>query len=195
MSDNVLDVFKELNYPSVGILKNVLKTRGIQFTNIDVEELVKREQVRQIQAPKYKFTGKIAASNLNARLFADLIDFTAAPTDGGKKVGLEPTDDNEKYILVVQRVFDRKLWTVALTNKRPETIVEAFKSIFRSIFQTRFKRLRRVGDKVGSITTDLGSEFGESFQRLMREAGIEVHTKQKHDYRYLCKAHVGSQRS
>ena len=105
MSD-IANVYAELNFPSSGILKQALRRRGIPFTNQEVENLVKGDVVRQVQAPPYKFTGKIASQNLNARLFADLIDFTAAP-DGGKKTDIKPTD-NKKYILVVQRVFDRK---------------------------------------------------------------------------------------
>ena len=166
----VQEIFAELNYPSVGVLKQALRSRAIPFDNKDLEALVSGETARQVQAPRYRFTGKIAASDLNARLFADLIDFTAAPSDGGKKVGLKPTDDNERYILVVQRVFDRKLWTKALTNKRPETVAEAFKEILDSI-----------GEKPRSCTTDQGAEFGEPFRRLMDQEGIIVHTKQKHD--------------
>ena len=113
MTDSVREVFEELNFPSEAVLRRALKGRGIPFTNDIIEQVVKGEAVRQVQAPRYKFTGKIAASDLNSKLFADLIDFTAAPSDGGQKVGLGVTGDNEKYILVVQRVFDRKLWTVA----------------------------------------------------------------------------------
>ena len=166
----IASLFAELNYPSAGVLKQALRNRGIPFDNKEVDALVRDEAVRQVQAPKYRFTGKIAAKDLNERLFADLIDFTAAPSDGGKKVGLRPTGNNEKYILVVQRVFDRKLWTKALTNKRPETVAEAFQDI-----------LNRIGDKPKSITTDQGTEFGESFRRLMEREGIQVHTKRKDD--------------
>ena len=167
---DIKEVFEELNYPSAGVLKRVLKSRGIPFNPKDVEALVKQDVTRQVQAPAYQFRGKIAATNLNSRLFADLIDFTAAPADGGNKTHLKPTEDNERYILVVQRVFDRKLWTAALTNKKPETVAEAFKRI-----------LNIIGDKIGSVTTDLGSEFGEPFKRLMETEGITVHTKRKED--------------
>ena len=167
---DIESIFQELNYPSAGVLKKVLKQRDIPFENQQVEALVKGETVRQVQAPPYQFTGKIAASSLNSRLFVDLIDFTAAPSDGGKKVGLGPTKDRERYALVVQRVFDRKLWTSALTDKRPDTVAEAMKGI-----------LERIGAKVGSITSDLGAEFGEPFKRLMESEGITVHTKRKED--------------
>jgi len=104
--------------------------------------------------------------------FVDLIDFSAAPAQGtGKDVGLDPTDDNEKYILVVQRVFDRKLWTVALTNKRPETVAAAAGDIL----------LNRIDGQIGSVTSDGGAEFGEPFKKMLRDKDIVVHTKQKND--------------
>ena len=72
---DIKEVFEELNYPSAGVLKRVLKSRGIPFNPKDVEALVKQDVTRQVQAPAYQFRGKIAATNLNSRLFADLIDF------------------------------------------------------------------------------------------------------------------------
>ena len=141
--ENVRQVFEELNFPSAPILKRALTRRNIEFDTKEVDALVKGETVRQVQAPTYRYTGKIVSPSLNDLLFADLIDFTAAPSDGGKRVGLKPTEDNERYILVVQRVFDRKLYTAALTNKRTETVAEAFKDILASI-----------GAKVRKISTD-----------------------------------------
>ena len=74
---------------------------------------MRREAVRQVQAPAYKFDGKIAAHGINDRWFCDLVDFTAAPSDRGKRTGLGETKEGEVYILVVQDVFSRYLWTEA----------------------------------------------------------------------------------
>ena len=82
------EVFEELNYPSLQKLKNVLDSRGIAYDKKDLEKLVKREAVRQVQAPAYKLDGKIAAHGINGRWFTDLVDFTAAPSDRGKRTGL-----------------------------------------------------------------------------------------------------------
>ena len=113
-------LFAELNYPSLRILEQTLKSRGINYDKQEASALVKGEPVRQIQAPAPISKGKIAADNLNDLWFADLIDLTAAPSaKQGKKIDLKPTDENEKYILVVQRVFDRFIWTRALKSKRP----------------------------------------------------------------------------
>ena len=168
--EHVRQVFEELNFPSAPILKRALTRRNIAFDTKEVDALVKGETVRQVQAPTYRLTGKIVSPSLNDLLFADLIDFTAAPSDGGKSVGLKPTEDNERYILVVQRVFDRKLWTSALTNKRSETVAAAFKEI-----------LADIGAKVRKISTDMGPEFGEAFKELMKKEGILTHMKRKND--------------
>ena len=68
-------VFEELNFPSAPRLKRALTARGIPFNASEVDRLVQGETTRQVQAPRYKFDGKIAASRLHARWFADLIDF------------------------------------------------------------------------------------------------------------------------
>ena len=55
----VEEVFEELNYPSSQKLRKVLDSRGIAYDKKDLEKLVKREAVRQVQAPAYKFDGKL----------------------------------------------------------------------------------------------------------------------------------------
>ena len=87
-----------------------------------------KQSVRQVQAPRYKFDGKIAAEDINDRWFCDLIDFTAAPTGGGKSVGLHP-DARFKYILACQDVFSRLLYTQPLVSKTPKEVAAAFNQI------------------------------------------------------------------
>ena len=114
----VAEVFEELNYPSLTKLKRTLDSRGIPYDRKEVETLVRSEATRQVQAPPYDFIGKIPSHGLNDRWFADLIDFTAAPSDRGKRTGLEETDEGEVYILVVQDVFTRVIYTEALKTKK-----------------------------------------------------------------------------
>ena len=115
---SIEQVFEELNCPSASRLKRVLDARNIPYNTRELERLVRGETTRQVQAPRYNIDGKIAAADLNSRWFADLIDFSAAPSeDTGTDVGLRPTASGEKYILVVQDVFNRFLYTEALPNK------------------------------------------------------------------------------
>ena len=146
------EVFEELNFPSLLKLKKVLDSRGIAYEKKEIEKLVRREAVRQVQAPAYKFDGKIAARGINDRWFCDLIDFTAAPSDRGKRTGLGETKEGEVYILVVQDVFSRFLWTEALTSKRFENVAKAFEDI-----------MTRAGAKPRSCTSDLGPQFQGPF--------------------------------
>ena len=166
--DSIEEVFEELNYPSSQKLRRVLDSRGIAYDRKDVEKLVRREAVRQVQAPAYKFDGKIAAHGINDRWFCDLIDFTAAPSDKGKRTGLGETKEGEVYILVVQDVFSRFLWTEALTSKRPEIVAKAFEDI-----------MTRAGAKPKSCTSDLGPEFQGPFEQALKAKGIEVFQKPK----------------
>ena len=152
MADEVEDFFEELNFPSLQKLRRVLDSRGIEYDQKEVEKLVKREAVRQVQAPTYKFDGKIASHGMHDRWFADLIDFTAAPSDRGKRTGLSETEDGEQFILVVQDVFSRFLWTEALVSKRPHMVLEAFEKI-----------MTRAGTQPKSLTTDLGPDFVRPF--------------------------------
>ncbi len=154
-----------MNYPSSARLKRVLEQRGIVFDAKAVDKLVKEESTRQVQAPAPQLTGKIAAKRLNELWFADLIDLTAAPSVG-QKVDLEPTDDGEKYILVVQDVFSRRLLARALKNKRPPTVVAAFQEI-----------LRDGGERPEKLVCDKGGEFGADFKRYVEGQGIELTIK------------------
>ena len=165
------EVFEELNFPSAPRLKRVLAARGIPCAAHEVDRLVRGETTRQVQAPRYKFDGKIAASDLNSRWFADLIDFTAAPSEGtGNDVGLRPTASGEKYILVVQDVFSRFLYAEALLDKRPATVAAAFQKI-----------LDRAGVVPKALMSDKGAEFGEPFQAVLASNSITYMQKQKGD--------------
>ena len=164
-------VFEELNFPSAPRLKRVLAARGIPFNANEVDRLVRGETTRQVQAPRYKFDGKIASSHLHSRWFADLVDFSAAPSEGtGKDVGLRPTSDGERYILVVQDVFSRKIWTEAIMDKRPATVASAFQTI-----------LDKVGSVPAALTSDQGAEFSGQFRDLLETKGIIPRQKDKDD--------------
>ena len=131
---------------------------------------MRRKAIRQVQAPAHKFDGQIAAHGMHDRWFCDLVDFTAAPSDRGKRTGLGETKEGEVYILVVQDVFSRFLWTEALTSKRPEIVAKAFEDI-----------MTRAGAKPKTCTSDLGPEFQGPFEQALKAKGIEVFQKRKED--------------
>ena len=146
---DIAAVAEQLNFPGLNALKKELRKRGIQFDPKEVERFVASDATRQPQRGKYDFGGKIVSNGLHKRWFLDLIDFTATPSDGGKRVGLNPTEAQHRYILCAQDVFSRMLWTEALKNKRPETVLSAFRSI-----------MDRAKVRPESIQTDGGAEWG-----------------------------------
>ena len=163
-------VYEELNAPSANKLYKVLKDRGHAFTMKDVTTFVKGQTERQVQAPDYDFKGKIASQDLNVRWHADLIDFTAAPSKGG---GV--------YILVVQDVFSRKLYTESLENKQPETVRDGF---IRIMNKTRVRVPgRRMPPRIQPVklTVDEGPEFKGLFEGYVNALGIMLQVKQKID--------------
>ena len=83
---SIEEVFEDLNYPSAARRKRALTARGIPFDANEVDRLVRGEATRQVQAPRYKFNGKIAATDLKSRWCVDLIDFTQSPSTGDEQV-------------------------------------------------------------------------------------------------------------
>ena len=122
--DEIQRKFDELNAPSASKLLAALQEEGLQVNKKTVNAFVAKQSVRQVQAPRYKFDGKIAADGINDKWFCDLIDFTATPTDGGESVGLHP-DARFKYILACQDVFARLLYTQPLASKTPKEVAAA----------------------------------------------------------------------
>ena len=60
--------------------------------------------------------------------------------------------DTEKFILVVQDVFSRKIWAEALVTKQPEEVLRTFKQIL--------EKIREEGCQISDrLTTDAGGEF------------------------------------
>ena len=95
-----------------------------------------------------KYDGKIVATRINDRWAADLIDYTAKPSQ---------SKDSKKpyqYVLIVQDVFSSKLWAVSLRTKTTEVVQQAFEHIVRSA-----KGVPR------ELDTDNGLEFRGTFEQ------------------------------
>ena len=165
IQEEIQRVSDDLNSPSTAKLFAVLRPQGVGVKLRKVEAFVKWQAVRQVQAPRYGFTGKIAAHDINDRWFADLIDFTAAPSDGGEKVGLHPTNTGFRFVLVVQDVFSRFLWCEPLRTKTPVEVAAAFDDIVAR------------GGKPRSVTTDQGAEFDHQLQEVLARHGIATRHK------------------
>ena len=111
--------------------------------------------MRQVQAPAPQSLGKIASDHLHDVWFADLIDFSQTPSAGG-----------EKYILIVQDVFSRRILTRSLMTKRPKEVAEAFEVI-----------LREAAVDPNELVVDKGSEFLGEFKTAVELVDIKLKTK------------------
>ena len=153
---------ERLNWPSADKLKRALRAEGVPFDPEEVDDLVKRQAGRQVQAPTTSYNGRIVAEKLDDKWFADLIDFSAAPAG------------SVRYCLAVQDVFSRYLWTRPLVDKKPPTVADAFLEI-----------LNEAGATPGMLKTDAGSEWGGEFAELLALRGIHHAVKEKGDQRAI----------
>ena len=96
-SEEILEIFEELNYPSATKLRAALIKRGYKARLKDVEEFVKSQTPTQLFAKAPKYRGKIIASRPNERWVIDFIDFTAEPSG------------QFKYMFLTQDIFSRKI--------------------------------------------------------------------------------------
>ena len=106
---------EQLNWPSSQKLKLALKAEGIRFKKKEVDELVKSQAGRQVQAPTTGYNGRIVAQEMDSNWSCDLIDVSAAPSFG----------KGERYILCCQDVFSRYIWTRAIEDKTLATVAMA----------------------------------------------------------------------
>ena len=140
--ERIREIFEELNFPGAERLKKALKNRGIPFTKEQVNELTKGESVRQVQQAALPLTGKVASHYENYEWQADLIDWTTASS----------STKGERFILVVQDIFSRKIWAEAMMTKQPAEVQRAFKRIIDRA---------NVLLPPNRLTTDAGGEFAD----------------------------------
>jgi len=116
-------LWEDLAAPSAKVFLQALRARGIQARASDVRKFIASKSERQVLQPGNRFTGKIAAFYQNDRWAADIISYVSRPVvQGGKEY---------KYILIVQDMFSRYLWTAPLVSVANTT--DAFERIAKSV--------------------------------------------------------------
>jgi len=155
--EQLQELAKELGYPGVEKLWRAVERRKLPLTRKQVASFVQSQGQRQVFAPRPKYDGKIVATRINDRWAADLIDYTAKPSEDK-----DSSRDPYQYILIVQDVFSRKIWAVAMRVKTTETVQQAFEHIVRS------------GAGIPrELDTDNGLEFRGVFDHYLEEEHIE----------------------
>ena len=117
MNDAVRDLFEELNRPSAQRLKQVLRQRGIPYDDATVRAVVSQSTEKQLQAPAYKYQGKIpGGTGPNARWAIDTINLTSRPSKG------------YKYIVMAQDIFTRRVMAAPSESVSPEAVSRVFEA-------------------------------------------------------------------
>ena len=146
---------KRFGYPSAYKLYQAAQREGIQVKLKQVQELVSKQNVRQVFHKLPRSCGKIVSSGVNEDWVADLVDYTSRPSEG--KEGGTPF----QYILIVQDVYSRKIMATPLKDKLPETCQIAFAGI-----------VDEAEVKPTTLSTDLGSEFKGPFEEYLKQEEI-----------------------
>jgi hypothetical protein len=120
-----------------------------RITVKDAKEFVSKAGQRQILARTQPFEGKIAAGRLNQRWAADVISYIAQPAKLGNVT--------MNYILIVQDIFSREIWTKALPEIKAANVAKAFRSIL-----TKSRR------RPNELNTDGGAEFKKQFKAVLQ---------------------------
>ena len=118
--DPIRRLFEDLSQPSEPRLKHDLKARGIVFTNEKLSSIVKGSAYRQIFAPRQRYVGKVTSTAPTLRWAADMVFMTSSQSKNGQKI-----------ILVVQDIFSRRIYTVALAKNTPEGVITTFRIILK----------------------------------------------------------------
>jgi hypothetical protein len=94
----------------------------------DAKEFVAKAGQRQILSRTQPFDRKIASGRLDARWAADIISHVAPPA----KVSWAKM----QFILIVQDIFSRDIWTRALPNIKADKAAQEFREILRESRRT-----------------------------------------------------------
>jgi hypothetical protein len=161
-------IFERLAFPSALQLRAVIAQEKVRAARTpqppdyrpwrlsikDAKEFAKKAGQRQILARTQPFDGKIASGRLDQRWAADIISYAAQPAKVGSMTF--------QYILIVQDIFSREIWTRALASVKADTVALAFRQI-----------LIASGRTPKELNTDGGTEFTGAFVALRKEYKIE----------------------
>ena len=152
--EQVRDLASDFGFPSANKLWSEVRKRNIDVPKDEVLKYVRSLGLRHVFQRRPAYQGRIAATEINNRWAADLIDYNAKPSVD--KEGGPPY----QYILIVQDIFSRVLFAHALKTKDPEVVQQAFESI-----------VRRAGVP-DVLDTDHGNEFTGAFRDYLQDERI-----------------------
>ena len=136
----------------VTALYRVAKKQYPSITLKQVQQYLSTKDVHTLHKPvRHRFPrNRVYTTGIDVDWQADLVDFRA----------LKKYNKGHPYILICIDVLSKYIWTVPLLNKRPSTVVKAFKIIFNG------------GRRPWRLCTDSGNEWKGEFKTFMKECGI-----------------------
>jgi len=188
--DQIAVLYAKLSYPTAAKFRATLAKRGVKISIKEAQEIASRSGQRQVLAPAQQYPGRIVSPDLNARWAADLISYVSQPAAVEGRT--------YRYVLVVQDIFSRKIWTEALQTKADTT--PAFERILDRVYQeTAHKRVQGKTNafvfpedmrKPKEVNCDRGQEFaGRRFTDMAERRGFNVRYKSnKNDFSTLDRA-------
>ena len=158
VGQRVAALYQELGFPSAARLQAALRKEGIPLSLQGIRELTAETGAKQIFQPPPRSAGHITAVKMDDRWAADLIDFTARPA--------KRANATFRHVLIVQDIFSRFIWTVALSNKTQ--VRRAFEDI-----------LAESGRTPRELNSDQGTEFKSiEFQTMLARRKIQWQPKE-----------------
>ena len=146
---------QQLSDPGASTLYRSQKNKGLGFTQKQVSDFVKQLGSQTTYAAPQKAAGKVGAETTQSRYAMDMVDYKDTPSKG------------LRWILVVQGIYTRQLYTKATGTKRPQDVGPALEAI-----------LGQIKDADGNtetptwILSDGGTEWQQETQAVMAEKGI-----------------------
>ena len=116
------DLYKKYNYPSKNRFYSILKENGIKKTHKEVHEFIEKQNIHQVHKRienKKKDYKHFTATSINEIFQIDLIDYS--------KYGRQ--NKGYKWLFVCIDVFSRKSYGFPMKDKRPASVLDAFKKI------------------------------------------------------------------
>ena len=163
-SEQLLQLWQSHGYPGAVKLHSIAKSKGLAFTNKQVQEFVAQQETAQVhrKAPKHTET-PITASNPRMGFQADLLDMTK----------YHGSNRGRRWILLTIDIFDRKVSAIPMINKTAETTLQAMKQAFTEL------------GKPLMLTSDSGSEFKGAVDKFLETNRIVHHTTEPLDHNIL----------
>ncbi len=130
----------------------VAKKKYPKLTLKNVKDFLSRQNVYTLHKPvKKKFPrNKVVATGIDSDWQMDLIDVRP----------LRTYNKDYTFLLTCIDVFSRYAWAIPIKNKRPASVLEAFKQILKD------------GRKPTRLLTDSGSEFKADMKQYLKDQGI-----------------------